>query len=141
MVFLAEGDECFRRQVIVRNIRGRNLRDVVILTVEATEVTACAGQRKALCAWMEMVEWLLLDGGDGQGTGLAINLTKKYTTIISSTETASCLTIDDMAMVRTELTLHCPTLQLLIIPALFHLLRRSHIFHLSPFTFHLSPFT
>ena len=124
MVFLAEGDERFRRQVIVRNIRGRNLRDVVILTIEATEVTACAGQRKALCAWMEMVEWLLLDGVDGQRTRLTIHLAEEYTTIISSTATASCLTISDMTVVRTKQTRYCPTLQLLIIPTLFHLLRR-----------------
>jgi hypothetical protein len=92
----------------------------VILTVEATEVTACAGKRKALGAWMEMIERLLLDGVDGQRTGLSIDLAKENTTIIATTATASCLTISNMAVMRTERALHGPTLQLLIIPTLNH---------------------
>jgi hypothetical protein len=92
----------------------------VILTVQTTEVTTCAGEREALGARMEMVERLFLDGVDGQGTGLGIDLAKKDTAIIAPTATAACLSIGNMAVVRTELTLDCPTLQLLIIPALFH---------------------
>ena len=75
-VFLAEGNEGFRRQIVVSDICGRGLRDVVILTVETAEVTACAGKRKALGAWMKMIERLLLDGVDGQGTGLGIDFAK-----------------------------------------------------------------
>jgi hypothetical protein len=74
----------------------------VVLTVEATEVTACAGKGKTLGAWMEMIERLLLDGVDGQGTGLSIDLTKEYAAIISSTATTSCLAFGDITVVRTE---------------------------------------
>jgi hypothetical protein len=91
----------------------------VILTVQTTEITACAGKRKALGAWMKMIERLLFNGVDGQGTGLSIDFTKENTTIIATTATASCLTISNITMMRTERALHGPTLQLLIIPA-FH---------------------
>jgi hypothetical protein len=96
------------------------LRDVVILTVEATEVTAGTGNRKTLGAWMKMIEWLLLNGVDGQRTRFAIHLTKEYAAIIAPTATATCLAIGDMAVMRTELTLHCIPLQSHIIPALNH---------------------
>jgi hypothetical protein len=119
-VFLAEDNEGFRRQIVVRNICGRNLRDVVILTVEATEVTACAGKRKTLGAWMKMIERLLFNGVDGQGTGLSIDLAKENTAFIAATATASCLTISNMTMMRTERALHGPTLQSHIIPTLNH---------------------
>jgi hypothetical protein len=92
----------------------------VILTVEATKVTACAGKRKTLGAWMEMIEWLFLDGVYSQRTGTSIYLAKEYAAVITTTATASCLAIGNMAVVRTELALYYPTLKLLIIPTLFH---------------------
>jgi hypothetical protein len=92
----------------------------VILTVETTEITACAGKRKALGAWMEMVERFFLDGVDGQRTRLGIYLAKEYATSITTTATTTCLAIGNMAVVRTELALYYPTLKPLIIPTLFH---------------------
>ena len=82
----------------------------MILAVEATEVTACAGKRKKLGARMEMIERLFLDGVYGQRTGLAIDLTKECAAVITTTATTSCLSFGNMAVVRTELTLYSPTL-------------------------------
>jgi hypothetical protein len=73
---------------------------------------------------MEMIERLFLDGVDGQRTGFGIYLAKENTAIIAPTATATCLTIGNMAVVRTELTLYYPTLQTLIIPTFFHPVQR-----------------
>ena len=96
----------------------RCLRDIVVLTVQASEVTACAGKRKTLGAWMEMIERLLFNGVDGQRTGLSIDLAKENTTIIATTATASCLTFSNMTMMRTEQAFQLSILQLPIIPTL-----------------------
>ena len=96
----------------------------MILTVEAMEVTAGTGKRKTLGAWMEMIERLLLDGVDGQGTGQGVYLAKENTTIIATTTTTTCLAVGDMAVVRTKQALYLPVIQPFIIPTFFHLLRR-----------------
>ena len=46
----------------------------MVLAVEAAEVAASTGDGKALGAWMEMVEGLLLDGVDGQGARAPIDV-------------------------------------------------------------------
>ena len=53
-----------------------------------------------------MVQGLLFDGVDGQRTWLAIDLADQNAVMISATATKPRLTIGDMAMVRTEQTLH-----------------------------------
>ena len=65
MVFPAEGNDLFGLQFVIRNLRGRNLRDVMILTVQTTEIATCAGQREARGAGMKVVEWFLLDRVNG----------------------------------------------------------------------------
>ena len=81
---------------------------------------------------MEMVEWFLLDGVDGQRTGFAIDLADKHTVVVSATTTAACPSVGDTAVVRTEQTLHHPIVQPLIIPTL--------TIHCSLFTVHYSLF-
>ena len=65
MVLLAEADNLLRREVVVIDIIRSDLRNLVVLTVLTTEVTACAGERETGGARMEVVERLLLDGIDG----------------------------------------------------------------------------
>ena len=90
----------------------------MILTILAPEVAARTGQGQTSGAWMEMVERLLLNGIDGQRTRLGIDLADKHTVLIAPAAADACLTIHDTAMMRTELTHYCPTLQCLIITTL-----------------------
>lgn len=53
-----------------------------------------------------MVQGLFLNGVDGQRTGLAIHFTDEHTILIPTTTTDARLAIQDLAMVRTEQTLH-----------------------------------
>ena len=78
----------------------------MVLTVQTTEITTRTGDGQTRRAWMEMVQGFLLDGVDGQRARLAIDLADQYTIVISATATKPRLTIGDMAMVRTEQTLH-----------------------------------
>ena len=106
------------------DISGRGLRNVVVLTVQATEVTTRTGQRQTRRTWMEVVQRLLLDGVDGQRTRLTIYLTDEHATLISPATAHARLTLSNTAMVRTERTLHPSVIQLLIVPT-FHY---QHIF-------------
>ena len=121
MVLQAERDHFFWREPIIVYLLWRLLRDVVVLTVQTAEVAACAGDGQAGGTRMEMVEWFLLHRVDGQGTRLTINLAHKHATMIPSTTTDTRLTLSDMAVMRTEQTLHSPTLQMFIIPTLYHI--------------------
>jgi hypothetical protein len=67
---------------------------------------------------MEVIEGLLLDGVDGEGTGLSIDIADEYTTLIASATTETALTIGDVAMMRTELALDLAVLQTMIIPTI-----------------------
>ena len=99
----------------------RCLGDVIILTVQAAEVTACAGNGETGSTRMEMIKRFFLHRVDGQGTRLAINLAHKHAIMIPPTTTDTRLALSDMAVMRTEQTLHSITLQLPIIPTFFHL--------------------
>ena len=99
----------------------RYLRDVMILTVQAAEITPCAGDGQTGGTRMEMIERFLLHWIDGQGTGLAIDLAHKHATMIPPTATDTRLTFSDMTVMRTKRTLHSPILQFPIIPTFFHL--------------------
>ena len=94
----------------------------MVLTVQTTEVTPCAGQRQTGGARVEMIEGFLLDGIDGQRTGLGIDLADEHTVVVATTTTTACLAMGDMAMVGTELALDSTVVQSLIIPTLLHLL-------------------
>ena len=90
----------------------------MVLTVQASEVAACAGDRKARGARMEVVERLLLNRVDGQRTRFAVDLTDEHSILIASAAANARLAICNLAMVRTELTLYLSIFQPLIIPAL-----------------------
>ena len=76
------------------------------LTVQTPEVAACTGNGEALGARMEVVQRLLLNGVNGQRTGLAIDFAHKHTVLIATASTDTRLTVGNLAMMRTEQTLH-----------------------------------
>ena len=65
VVLQTEADDLLRREVVVIDIIRSDLRNLVVLTVQTTEVTTRAGERETGGARMEVVEGLLLDGIDG----------------------------------------------------------------------------
>ena len=58
---------------------------------------------------MEVVERLLLNRVDSQRTGLAIDLADEHTIMIPATLATPRPALGNAAMMRTELTLHHPT--------------------------------
>jgi hypothetical protein len=121
MVLQAERDHFFRRELIMVYLLWRCLRDIVVLTVQTAEVTACAGNGETGGTRMEMIERFLLHRVDGQGTRLTIDLAHKHATMIPPTTTDTRLTFSDVTVMRTERTLHSSTFQMLIIPTFYHL--------------------
>ena len=115
VVLLTEADDLFRREVVVIHLVRCDLRDVVVLTVQTTEVTARTGEGETGGARMEVVERFLLNGVDGQRTGFGIDLTDEHTVMVTTTATTARLAIRNMAMVRTELALYSVVVQSLII--------------------------
>jgi hypothetical protein len=73
VVLLTEGDEGLGGEVVVLDIGGGCLGDVVVLTVEATEIATCAGEGETGGAGMEVVEGFLFDGVDGEGAGTGVD--------------------------------------------------------------------
>jgi hypothetical protein len=65
VVLLAETDDLLRREVVVIHLVRSDLRYLVVLTIQATEVTARTGEGETGGARMEVIERLLLDGIDG----------------------------------------------------------------------------
>ena len=78
----------------------------MILTVQAPKVAASTGNGEALGARMEVVQRLLLDGVDGQRTGFAVHLADEHAVLIATAPADTRLTVGNLAMMRTELTLH-----------------------------------
>ena len=91
----------------------------MILAVQTTEITACAGNRQACRAWMELVERLLLYRVDGQRTRFSIYLANEYAMMVTATATASGPAIGNPTVMRTEQTLHYPIALLLIVSTLY----------------------
>ena len=118
MVFLTKGDNGLRGEIIVVGVGRCGLRDIVVLTVQTAEIATRTGEGETRGAGMEMVEGLLLDRVDGEGTGFGIDLADKHATLISAAAADASLAFGDVAMVRTELALDLPIIQTLIIPAL-----------------------
>ena len=108
VVLQTEIDELLWREVVVIDLVRGDLRDLVVLTVQTTEVTPCAGQRQTGGARVEMIEWFLFDGVDGQRTGFAIDLADEHAIVITTTATAACPTVSDTTMMRTEQALYHP---------------------------------
>ena len=78
----------------------------MVLTVVAPKVTPSAGDGETLRARMEMVEWLLLHGVYGQRAWTAIDFTHEASADVASATAAPRLPLQNMAVVRTESTLH-----------------------------------
>jgi hypothetical protein len=110
VVLQAERDHFFRREVIMVCLLWRGLGDIMVLTVQASEVTACTGDGETGGTWMEMIQRFLLHRINGQGTRLTIDLTHKPAIMIPPTATDTSLPLTYMTMVGTDLTLHSPTL-------------------------------
>jgi hypothetical protein len=106
MVLQAQIYDLLWRQVIMPDIRWRYLRNLMILTVQTPEVAASTSNGKALGVRMEVVQRFFLNGVDGQRTGLAIDFADEHTIHIPATPTDACLAIRNLAMMRTEQTLH-----------------------------------
>jgi hypothetical protein len=106
MVLQAEIDYLLGREIVVFHIIRGNLRDFVVLTVQATEVTTRTGNRKTCTARMEVIQRFLLNGIDSQRTGLSIDLADKHTILIATTTTDARPAIRNPTMVRTEQALH-----------------------------------
>ena len=81
------------------DLRWRDLRNLMVLTVQAAEVAARTGDGKALGAWVKVVERLLLDRVNGQRTRPSIHLTDQHTPLIASATADPCPALADVAMV------------------------------------------
>jgi hypothetical protein len=108
------------REVVMAYDGRCHLGYLVVLTIQATEVAARAGDRQTRRARMEMIQRFLLYRVDSQRTGLAIHFADKHTLLIAPSPADARITVGYLAAVGTEQTLHYPTLKLLIIPALHH---------------------
>ena len=118
MVLLAECYDFFWSKHIMIGLIWGSLRNVVILTVFAAEVAACAGKGEARGARMEVIEWFLLDGIDSQRTGFAIDLAHEDATVITTAAADARLAIGDATVVRTKQTFNGTAFQTLIISTL-----------------------
>jgi hypothetical protein len=87
----------------------------VVLTAFAAEVTAGAGEREAFLAGVEMIEGFLLDGVDGECTGMAIGLGIEGAFAVYATAAASTAVGFDEALVGAEFATDDMVLQFLII--------------------------
>ena len=65
-----------------------------------------------------MVEWLFLNGVDGQRTRFAIDFANESAIMITTAAADTSLAIGYLAMVRAEQTFNPPVIQTLIISAL-----------------------
>ena len=110
-----ETDDVLWREVIVADIRRIDLRNLMVLTVQAMKITACTSDGQTLRARMEMIERFLLNRIDGQRTGFAIDLADEYTIMIPATATDTRLAIGNLTMMRTEQALHPIPIRHLII--------------------------
>ena len=95
----------------------------MILTVQTTEVTTCAGDGEAGGARVEMIERLLFDGINSQCTGFGIDFADEHTILIATAATDAGLAIGNATVMWTEPTLNGTILQRLIISTrvFFHL--------------------
>ena len=118
VVFPAEADYLLRREAVAFHLVGGCLRDVVVLTVQTTEIAAGAGYGQARGARMEVVERLLFYRVDGQCTGPGIDLTDKHTATVATATATSRPAVGNATVVRTELTLHPSVVHTFIISAL-----------------------
>jgi hypothetical protein len=118
VVLQTETDDLLWREVVVIDLIRSDLRDLVVLTVQTTEITTRTGEGETGGTRVEMVERLLLDGVDGQRTGFGIDLADEYGVMVTTTAATARLAIGNMTMVRTELAPDRTIIQSLIISGL-----------------------
>ena len=102
----------------MRNFARSDLRDIVVLAVQATEVATSAGDRQALGAWMKMIERLLLDRVNSKCTRPRIDLADEYAVMIATALANARLTVGYAAVVRAKLAFYSSVVLSLIISAL-----------------------
>ena len=106
VVLPAEGDDSLGREAVAFHLVGGCLRDVVVLTVQTTEIAAGAGYGQARGARMEMIERFLFYRVDGQCTGPGIDLADKHTATVATASANARLSVVNATVVRTEKALH-----------------------------------
>lgn len=117
-MLLTKRHEVIGRKVVVRNFARSDLRDIVVLAVQATEVATRAGDRQALGSRMKMIERLLLDRVNSQCTRSRIDLADEYAVMIATALADARLAVGYAAVVRTKLAFYSSVVLSLIISAL-----------------------
>ncbi len=96
----------------------------MVLTVQAAEVAARTGYGEALGARVKVVERFLLDGVNGQRTRPTIHIANEHTALIAPATADARPALADMAVMRTEQTLHPAVILFPIISTFAHHLQR-----------------
>ena len=91
----------------------------MVLTVEATEITTCAGEGETGGTRMEVVEGFLLDGVDGEGAGMGVDFAEEHAGVVATAAAETGLAVGDVAVVGAQLT-HDRSIVLLAIISTFH---------------------
>ena len=118
-MLLTERHNLFGREMVAGHLTGFRLRDVVVLTVQTTEIAARAGKAQTLGAWMKMIERLLLYRVDGERTRSSINFADQLAFDVSAAAAQACLAVGNATMVRTKQTTYNAIVNALII-RVFH---------------------
>jgi hypothetical protein len=70
LVLQAERDDVLRQEFVMIDLLRRHLRNIVVLTVQATEITTRTGQRQTRRARMEVVQRFFSIGSMANEQGL-----------------------------------------------------------------------
>jgi len=89
------------RQLVEIYSRRKYLRDIMVLTVETTEVATCTGQRQTSGSGMEFIQRFLLYRIICQSTRFTVNNRVKLSVKIPSAATFSMLAFQDNTTVGT----------------------------------------
>ena len=106
MVVDAELYEGFWGEVVIGLFIGTHLGDLPVLTVLAMEIATCACHRKATGARQKLVEGFLLDGVDGEGTGVSIAFGIESPVDVDSGTTNAALAFSNDTLMGTKLAFH-----------------------------------
>ena len=73
----------------------------MVLTVEATEIATRTSEGETGGTGMEVIQRLFLDGVDGEGTGLAVDLADEHAGVVAAAAAETRLAIGNVAVVGT----------------------------------------
>ena len=82
MFFLGDSDNISGKELVVIHLFGFFLRDLPVLAVETSEITAGGGYRKYQGGRIEMVQGFFLNGVSMNGTGISIGKGVKLSSYI-----------------------------------------------------------